>query len=150
MASVTILPTFPFHLPLLTTPHLHPIPLPLLGVTLWIQHPCACQCSPAPSPSRCCRLCSPARTQHAALVSLLTALHHIHCSLTAIVCKTAFPPSILTFSLFSSLSLSFSCSSLPTALLLTQGKCFFSFPLPALALFSSPSVSTPVLVFTML
>lgn len=42
----------------------------------------------------------------------------------------------INFSPFSFLCLSFSCS-LTTALLLTQGKCFFSFPLAALALFLS-------------
>lgn len=89
-----------------------------------------------------CPACGP-RDSHA-------ALHHVHRSLTAVICKTAFPPWILTVSLFSSLSLSFSNSSLPTALLLTQGKCFFSFLLPALALFSSPLVSAPVFVFAVL
>lgn len=43
-----------------------------------------------------CPACGP-RDSHA-------ALHHVHCSLTAVICKTAFPPWILTVSLFSSLS----------------------------------------------
>lgn len=141
MASGSIFPPRDFSLPLLATPCLHPIPLPSLGgLQFWAA---SIRCLPASSPSCCHGVCSPACIQHAALVSSHTALHHVHCSLTAAICKTAFPPRILTFSplLFSSLSLSFLCSSLLTALLLTQGKCFFSFPLPALALFSSPSVS---------
>lgn len=91
MASGSVSPPPHFSLLLLATPCLHPIPLPLLGGGCDFGQS-------ASSPSRCHGVCSPACIQHAALASSHTALHHVHCSLTAAICKTAFPPRILTFS----------------------------------------------------
>lgn len=137
MASVTSLsPLFPSP-PLYSPPTSHPFPFAWGGVCDFGQP--VPQCSPAFSPSCCCGVCAPTCARHAALVSsrrlapcpLLTDSRHL---------QNSFSPWNINFSLFSSLSMSFSLSSLPTALLLTQGKCFFSFPLPALALFLSSLV----------
>lgn len=150
-SATSLLPPFPFpSLPLL--PHCIPSlclcwggrgdsgePVPwcslehpsLLSILLlWCLLPSLC---PTCSPGELARCLAPC--------PLLTDSHHLQ--------NSFFLLDINFFTLFFSLSLSLSCSSLSTALLLTQGKCFFSFPLVALALFLSVLVRSSLLVFVL-
>lgn len=120
LASVSaLLPPFPF--PSLPLPPAASHPFAFVegeGVTLGSQCRGANWSTPVSSPSCCCGVCSPACAQHAALVSSHSALHHVHCSLTTFICKTAFSHWILTLSLFFfslSVSLMFFSHHSPTA-----------------------------------
>lgn len=110
MASVTSLPPLFPSPPLYSPPTSHPFPFAWRGVCDFGQP--VPQCSPAFSPSCCCGVCAPTCARHAALVSsrrlapcpLLTDSRHL---------QNSFSPWNINFSLFSSLSMSFSLSSLP-------------------------------------